>query len=184
MPLPKHSSLPDPDRSLEGPSSNRSQEGWVTHLQSPQATDDLGFKIGQRLQGGEIIALTGDLGAGKTTLVKGIAKGVGISPEQVTSPTFTLVHEYSGFIRLIHADLYRVMTEEEIGSIGLEEYLSSSDSVIIEWADRLRADFAPDFLLIHLTHIDQLNRHAKIQAHGTQSHTLLQNIKKADQHHE
>jgi tRNA threonylcarbamoyladenosine biosynthesis protein TsaE len=137
----------------------------------------LGQAIGNQLRGGEIIALTGELGAGKTLLAKGIASGVGISPEHVTSPTFTFIHEYSGQLRLVHADLYRINNLDELKSIGLEDYYDPSTAVVIEWADRMGPDFSHDYLRIHLAHTQRYIRLATLQAHGPLSHALLKRLR-------
>jgi len=107
----------------------------VTH--SPEETHALGAQWGKQAQPGWIIGLIGDLGAGKTQLVKGIAQGIGIT-SRVQSPTFTLVHEYSGGrFPLYHLDLYRLEDEAAIRSAGLEQYLYQQTGVtVIEWADR------------------------------------------------
>ncbi len=102
-------------------------------------TRRFGERIAALLKPGDIIALEGALGTGKTALVKGIAKGLGIH-EQITSPTFTIVHSYQGErLTLHHFDVYRVHDEEELFNIGLEEYLYGEDICIIEWADLIRS---------------------------------------------
>jgi len=109
----------------------------LTILNSAEATQAFGESWAAELTGGEIFALHGVLGAGKTQLVKGLARGLGYSGD-VTSPTFTLVHEYrGGRLPLYHLDLYRLKSESEGIDIGLEEYLPSDGVTIIEWPDRL-----------------------------------------------
>ena len=132
--------------------------------------------IGHELHGGEIIALTGELGAGKTVLVRGIAAGVGIPPDQVTSPTFTLIHEYQGRLRFVHADLYRVESEAELDFIGLEEYYNASTIVVAEWADRMGNTLPVDHLEIHLAHSSRRVRTVTVTPKGPQSHSLLQKL--------
>lgn len=181
MPLHKPSRHPNHDLSSHGQSPCNSEDTWVTHLRSPKATEALGQAIGHQLSGGEIIALTGELGAGKTVLAKGIASGLGISPEQVTSPTFTFIHEYSGQLRLIHADLYRINNLDELRSIGLEDYYDPSTAVIIEWADRMGPEFSQDYLqdylMVHLAHTQRYIRLATLKAHGPLSHALLKRLR-------
>jgi tRNA threonylcarbamoyladenosine biosynthesis protein TsaE len=108
---------------------------FISH--SPAETESLGDQWGRDAQRGLVIALSGDLGAGKTQLVKGIARGLGVT-SRVHSPTFTLVNEYSGGrLPLFHLDLYRLETQEQIIAAGLEEYLRPDGVAVIEWADRL-----------------------------------------------
>lgn len=107
---------------------------------SPAETETLGEQWGREAQPGLVIALSGDLGAGKTQLVKGLARGLGITA-RVHSPTFTLVNEYTGGrLRLFHLDLYRLETHEQILSAGLEEYWQPDGVAVIEWAERVKAE--------------------------------------------
>ena len=104
---------------------------------SPAETEALGQAWGRDAQSGLVIALSGDLGAGKTQLVKGIARGLGVST-RVHSPTFTLVNVYpGGRLTLFHLDLYRLETPAQILSAGVEEYLSPNGVAVIEWAERI-----------------------------------------------
>ena len=104
---------------------------------SPAETESLGEEWGRAAQRGLVIALSGDLGAGKTQLVKGLARGLGIAA-RVHSPTFTLVNEYGGGrLRLFHLDLYRLETPAQILSAGLEDYLQPDGVTVVEWAERL-----------------------------------------------
>lgn len=107
---------------------------FISH--SPAETEALGEQWGRRAEPGLLIALTGDLGAGKTQLVKGLARGLG-SAARVHSPTFTLVNEYlDGRLPLYHLDLYRLETPGQIASAGLEEFLHTAGVTVIEWAER------------------------------------------------
>jgi tRNA threonylcarbamoyladenosine biosynthesis protein TsaE len=104
---------------------------------SPAETEALGEQLGRAAKRGLVIALSGDLGAGKTQLVKGLARGLGIMA-RVHSPTFTLVNEYAGGrLRLFHLDLYRLETRGQILAAGLEEYLQPDGVAVIEWAGRI-----------------------------------------------
>jgi len=108
---------------------------FISH--SPAETESLGETWGRAAQRGWVIALSGELGAGKTQLVKGVARGLGIAA-RVHSPTFTLVNEYhGGRLRLWHLDLYRLETREQILSAGLDEFLSPNGVTVIEWAERM-----------------------------------------------
>jgi tRNA threonylcarbamoyladenosine biosynthesis protein TsaE len=104
---------------------------------SPEETGALGEKLGSTAKRGAVFALTGELGAGKTQFVKGLARGLGVSA-RVHSPTFTLVNEYAGGrLRLFHLDLYRLETRAQIVSAGLEEFLQPDGVAVIEWAEKI-----------------------------------------------
>lgn len=104
---------------------------------SPEETLRLGEQWGSEAKPGWLIGLTGDLGAGKTQLVKGIARGLGIA-SRIQSPTFTLVHEYrEGRLPLYHVDLYRLDTQDQVFAAGLEEYFRQTDGLtVVEWSER------------------------------------------------
>jgi tRNA threonylcarbamoyladenosine biosynthesis protein TsaE len=109
----------------------------LTILNNVEATQAFAESWAAHLSGGEIFALHGVLGSGKTQLVKGLARGLGYRGD-VTSPTFTLAHEYlGGRLPLYHLDLYRIASEKEAVDIGLEEYIPSDGVTIIEWAERI-----------------------------------------------
>jgi tRNA threonylcarbamoyladenosine biosynthesis protein TsaE len=111
---------------------------FISH--NPAETESLGESLGRAAQCGRVIALSGDLGAGKTQLVKGVARGLGIAA-CVHSPTFTLVNEYGGGrLRLFHLDLYRLETPGQIVAAGLEEFLRPDGVTVIEWAEKMLND--------------------------------------------
>ena len=103
---------------------------------SAEETVELGKKIGAFLLPNDIVALIGPLGAGKTTLIQGIAQGIGVK-DYVTSPTFIIINEYQGRISFFHIDLYRLNNVEEIEDLGIEEYFSRGGACVIEWAEKL-----------------------------------------------
>lgn len=112
-------------------------------LRSEQEVIEYGLDLGRRAVPGQIIALTGDLGAGKTTLTKAIARGLGVT-ETVTSPTFTIVREYrSGRLPLFHFDVYRIGDVDEMYELGYEEYFFGEGVCVIEWADLIE-DLIPE----------------------------------------
>jgi len=115
---------------------------------SPAETEAAGELFGKRLRAGDLVRLTGELGAGKTTFVRGVARGVG-STAQVASPTFQLVRVYPGRVQLAHVDLYRIEKPSELGDLGLEELLEQG-AVVVEWGDRLEA---PGNALIEMEHL-------------------------------
>jgi len=105
---------------------------------SAQETIATGERLGKQLKPGDVIALFGDLGAGKTTLTKGIAAGLGLDAD-IHSPTFTLIHEHIGAVALYHVDLYRLSREQEVETLGLEEYIYRDGVTVIEWANTTRS---------------------------------------------
>jgi tRNA threonylcarbamoyladenosine biosynthesis protein TsaE len=115
---------------------------------SPAETEREGILLGERLRAGDVVLLTGELGAGKTTFVRGVAEGTG-SKAHVASPTFQLVRVYPGRIQLAHIDLYRVESSAELRDLGLEE-LATQGAVVVEWGERLDVDGAA---LIHIEHL-------------------------------
>lgn len=128
------------------PAATTTLRDEITH--SAAETEAFGERFGKRLRVGDMVLLTGELGAGKTTLVRGVARGTA-SAQPVASPTFQLVRVYPGRVQLAHVDLYRIETPSELGDLGLDELLDQG-AVVVEWGDRLQA---PDAALIHLEHL-------------------------------
>lgn len=125
----------------------------------PQETDSeagtvaLGAKLAAHLEAGDVVALSGDLGSGKTQLVKGIAEGLELDPAVVTSPTFTLVHEYGGEPPLVHIDLYRLDDPDDLIRIDLDDRLMDESVLAIEWPE-VAADLLPDdTVYLRFTHL-------------------------------
>lgn len=115
---------------------------------SPAETEHAGQLLGERMRAGDVVLLVGQLGAGKTTFVRGVARGIG-STADVASPTFQLVRIYPGRVQLAHVDLYRVESSAELHDLGLEE-LASQGAVVVEWGDRLAMDGAAQIDIEHL----------------------------------
>jgi tRNA threonylcarbamoyladenosine biosynthesis protein TsaE len=119
---------------------------------SPEATEALGRALADRLRPGDVVALVGGLGAGKTHLAKGVAGGLGLDPADVTSPTFTIVHEHDGPDGLLlHLDLYRVETPAEAARLGLGELLSGEAVALVEWPENAYGLLPPGTLWLRLT---------------------------------
>lgn len=118
---------------------------------SPEETIALGEKLADDFAAGDIICLEGDLGAGKTHLVKGIAKGLGIDPHAVQSPTYTLINEYKGRLSLYHFDCYRMESPQEALEIGAEEYFYGDGVCVIEWPERITPLIPPEALWMTIT---------------------------------
>jgi len=134
----------------------------VTH--SSEETIERGREIGAGLKAPALILLSGDLGAGKTTLTKGIVGGLGAAREEdVTSPTFTLVHKYENGTRVYHVDLYRVVSFADFETLGLEDVFSEQAIVIVEWSEKfaLRTDWP--VVRIHLEHVAEETRRIWIE---------------------
>ncbi len=126
-------------------------------LKTEEDTKRLGEELARELGPGSVLALSGDLGAGKTTLTKAIAKGLGVS-ENLTSPTFTVVCEYdSGRLPFYHFDVYRVHDEDELFEIGFDEYLHRGGVCVIEWADLIEDMLPADAVRVRLSYGDGEN---------------------------
>lgn len=116
---------------------------------SPEETEALGEKIAERLNGGEVIALFGEMGAGKTALTRGIARGLGVSGG-VSSPTFALVHEYRGRLPVYHFDMYRIGSWDDLYSTGFFDYLDSGGVLIVEWSENIENALPENAVRLHL----------------------------------
>jgi tRNA threonylcarbamoyladenosine biosynthesis protein TsaE len=124
---------------------------------SPAETFRIGRILGEGLKAGDVVALTGELGSGKTCLTQGIACGLGV-PENyaVTSPTFTLINEYPGReAALFHVDLYRLQGAADLADTGYEEYLSGGGVMVIEWADKIRETVPDEAVCVALTYMEE-----------------------------
>jgi tRNA threonylcarbamoyladenosine biosynthesis protein TsaE len=133
-------------------STQPSLETVVTN--SPEETFRLGQKIGSQLTGGELVLLTGGLGAGKTVITKGIMSGLGYDPDEVTSPSFTLVNLYNARLDVYHIDLWRLDEKTDAAvAVGLDDILADDKAVVVvEWAEKLGdRDFAADAIRITIT---------------------------------
>ena len=119
---------------------------------SPQETLDLARTIAKSLKKGSIVCLHGDLGAGKTTFVKGMVKAFGFDADRVTSPTFVLMNIYEGKLPVYHFDLYRLEKPTDMLQIGYDEFLYGEGISVIEWAERLKELYPKEYLRIELRH--------------------------------
>ena len=136
----------------------------VYRTESPEETQNLGETFGKTLKPGDVVALIGDLGTGKTCLTQGIARGIGIAAgEVVSSPSYILINEYNGKIPIYHIDLYRLENIAEIADLGIGEYIDSDGVCIIEWAERMEEDLPETCIRIYITWEDENTRIIKIQ---------------------
>jgi tRNA threonylcarbamoyladenosine biosynthesis protein TsaE len=135
---------------------------YITH--SPEETIALGRELASALTPPKLVLLRGDLGAGKTTLIKGIAEGFQAAlRDEVTSPTFTLVHEYRGpSANLFHIDLYRVDTQRELDTLGLDDLVSGSSVLLIEWGEKFARLERNRDAEIALTHVGESDRRVRV----------------------
>lgn len=146
---------------------------------SPDETFRIGARIGSELNSGDVIGLIGELGAGKTYLIKGIAKGAGCQNANiVTSPTFTFIHIYAGKVPIYHVDFYRVKDYKELKDIGAEDVIYGDGIALVEWADRAIEALPADRLMIRLKHAGDDVREIKFEAEGRSSLRLLKTISK------
>lgn len=143
-------------------------------IPSPETMMELGKVLGELVRPGNVVALVGELGVGKTTMVQGMAQGLGIE-DQLTSPTFTLIKEYSGRLKLYHIDVYRLEDPEEILDLGLEEILMGDGVVVLEWADQIRDYLPKDYLEISISRRHNI-RKADIKTVGTGYAGLLEEL--------
>ncbi|WP_430610012.1 tRNA (adenosine(37)-N6)-threonylcarbamoyltransferase complex ATPase subunit type 1 TsaE [Enterococcus sp. DIV0876] len=154
-------------------------------IENTAATEALAIVIGQVAQAGDNLVLTGDLGAGKTTLTKGIAKGLEID-QLIKSPTYTIIREYSqGRIPLYHMDVYRVSSDAD--TLGLDEYFEGDGLSVIEWGNQLGEALPEDYLelIIEKDDTDLDKRIVKFHAYGPQATAFLQRIQQHwDVHHD
>ena len=139
----------------------------------------LGERIGAACRRPVVIALSGDLGSGKTTLVQGLAAGLNVpAGYRITSPSYTLVNEYPGRIGLAHADLYRLAGEAALEDIGLDELLGGDAVLAVEWPERLSPGDFPECLGIHLAVRDDDGREITLTAYGLEPRYLLEAVSK------
>ena len=145
---------------------------------SSSETKKLGMTLGGILIPGDVLALIGDLGSGKTTFVQGIAQALSINIP-VNSPSFLIMKEYKGKYNMLHVDVYRLKVPElELESIGFEEYLNSDFIIVIEWADKIKKILPKEYMEINFEHIDLNERKIKFKPYGDRYNTLLQELKK------
>jgi tRNA threonylcarbamoyladenosine biosynthesis protein TsaE len=154
---------------------------FISH--SPEQTRRVGWRLGQHARAGDLFLLSGIFGAGKTSLTQGLAAGLGVA-ERATSPSFTLVNEHEGVaadgarVRLYHIDLYRLETEAEVDSLGLEDILADPDGICaIEWPDRLGDRVPPEHLLIVLEQVSETKRRLALTPSGARYAALLAEVR-------
>jgi tRNA threonylcarbamoyladenosine biosynthesis protein TsaE len=149
---------------------------WLTTTGSEHETLALGERIGRLLEQPQLILLQGDLGAGKTVLARGIARGLGV-PERtpITSPTFTLMNHYTARLDLYHFDLYRLSDPDELIELGFDEFAHGSGVALVEWPERLE-DHGFERLRVALRREDETRRRVRFDARGKACQDLLERL--------
>jgi len=149
----------------------------VFQTKSTSETIRLGKRIGGLLRPGDVVALAGELGAGKTQFIKGLAEGAGVGkPTYISSPSFTLINEYPGRVPFYHVDLFRLERENEAEELGLEDYYQGEGITAIEWADKIPSLLPKELLLIHIAYTGKNTRSLEITGKGRRFEELLSEL--------
>jgi tRNA threonylcarbamoyladenosine biosynthesis protein TsaE len=152
----------------------------VIELPSPEATFDLGLRLGRLLEPGDFLGLTGELGTGKTLFVRGLSKGVGVAEGQVQSPTFTIVNTYAGGrLPLHHADLYRIESRDELYATGYFDLLEGEGAMAVEWVERIPGALPAGRLELRFERTGETERRLKLKAVSPRHEALLKQILEA-----
>ena len=147
----------------------------IVETHRPDETRQWGERLGRALRPGDVVALIGDLGSGKTTLTQGIAHGLGIEPSTVTSPSFVLMKEYrTGRVPLYHIDVYRLDGVPEMQRMGYEDYLTPQSVAVIEWAQKLGSMLPSEHVTVEMEHAGEQARRLTIRAVGARYEPLMQ----------
>ena len=155
-----------------------SVEDWTLELGNVMETRRLGEALGECLFPGAVILLSGELGAGKTSLTQALARGLGVpQDEPVTSPSYTLMNQHRGRLDLYHFDLYRLSDSDELIELGFDEYLHGEGVTVVEWFDRI-PELRPDGLEICLAYKGEDARCARLKARGTPHRKLLEQLRR------
>jgi len=136
-----------------------------------------GKLLGMLLEGGDVVALIGELGTGKTTLAQGIAEGLGVSKEcYVMSPTFTIINEYKGRVPVYHLDFFRIDSPSEIENLGLEEYVLGEGVAIIEWAEKIEKFLYKEYLMIMMEYVEYSVRKMSMRGVGRRYGEIIKEV--------
>jgi len=153
----------------------------VIQSKSTSETIRLGKSVGSRLRAGDVVALVGELGAGKTQFIKGLATGAGVGkPTYVSSPSFTLINEYPGRVPFYHIDLFRLENQKEAEGLGLEDYLHGGGITAIEWADKIPSLLPEEMLSIHMVYTGKNTRSIEMIGKGKRYEELVNKLKISD----
>jgi tRNA threonylcarbamoyladenosine biosynthesis protein TsaE len=146
---------------------------------SPAATLRFGRRLGEKITAGSVIALTGELGCGKTLFTRGLCTGLGVPENEVNSPTFAFVNEYRGSLPIYHVDLYRIDDIESGFEIGMLDYLARAEEgvIVLEWAERVEALLPDDYLLVKFEVLSAQQRRMELITCGEKSGALIRGLK-------
>ena len=154
---------------------------WSVFTRSARQTMSLGSRLGRLLKGGEIVALIGELGAGKTCFVRGVTSGLEVDKEAwIRSPSFTLINEYHGRLPVYHIDLYRVEDRAHLEGLNLRECLYSDGASLIEWFEHLPADEVDEYLEVRIAYANGAKRELTFTSHGERYNELVESLRQKD----
>lgn len=154
------------------------QREWEIVSRSPEETRRLGRALGARLDRGDVVTLSGDLGAGKTALAQGLGEGLDVD-EPVSSPTFALVHEYAGRCPVWHLDVYRLRGPDELIDLSWHDLIAGRGVLLIEWPERVAEALPPERLEINLEYVDETTRRITLRPRGERVEKLAAAVKEA-----
>ncbi len=149
---------------------------FVIDSRSPHETKSWGRRLASVLEGGELLGLIGDLGAGKTCFIKGLASGLNLREEDILSPTFTMIQEHRGRLQFFHIDLYR-LEEAGLDDLGLREYLFSDGIAAVEWFERLRGSSDLDSLSVRISYSGANARRIEFSAGDIRHASIITKLK-------
>jgi tRNA threonylcarbamoyladenosine biosynthesis protein TsaE len=158
-------------------STSNGAHGFVVDVAAEDETRQLGASVGQAAEMGLVIALVGNLGAGKTRFVQAAAEGLGVDGVPVNSPTFVLIHEYQGRLPVYHFDTYRLRDVDEFLELGADEYMAGDGVCFIEWADRMVEVLPRDRLTVEFEITGEHSRRIRITAGGSRSQRVLDRVR-------
>src|SRR5258708_563621 len=161
--------------------TTRSEEAMITMViesHSPHETKSWGRRLASILKGGELLGLIGELGAGKTVFIKGLAQGLRLREEDILSPTFTMIQEHHGRFPLYHIDLFR-LDEVGLDDLGLREYLFSEGIAAVEWFERIREGSAMDYLSVRISYAGANVRQIEFSASGDRHAEIVSKLQRS-----
>ena len=156
--------------------TSRAHTSFVIETRSAHQTKMWGRRLASILEGGELLGLVGELGAGKTVFVKGLARGLNLREEEILSPSFTMIREHRGRLPLYHIDLYR-LDHPVLDDLGLREYLFSDAVAAVEWFERLREAAELDCILIRISYAGASLRRIEFEALGDRYGSIVENLR-------